>query len=365
MRKQSPLGAWEQFLACRRSSAPRCESGAPASPRAVVQLLNGDVLASPLAGGIRGARRSAADALDVHPYLVRLAVGDNPDLSDSDDISDVLCKGPLVAIAMPDPMERIVAEALGLESIAHVAGQAGDKLDLRCQDLRRLPTTFGRLLASKAAPLREVDVSANELEFIPNNLCSLPALERLDVGTNHLRCLPACLGDLSTLKELDAASNKLRSVPDSLGLLAELQALDLRENFLQALPNSLGRCSSLLTLSLDGNELRSLPDSLCDLSHLESLSVGGNRLTQLPESFSRLRSLRRLLVFSNRLAELPGGLDSLKELLLLDLKFNCLLDLPEAIGRLNPLVEIHLAGNFQEPTPRLLQLQNEGMHIRL
>ncbi|KAL8557155.1 hypothetical protein ACS0TY_004565 [Phlomoides rotata] len=65
--------------------------------------------------------------------------------------------------------------------------------------------------------LRELDLSFNELESIPETLCSEVNLEKLNVGKNFadLRMLPESLGNLEKLEDLDISDNQIKALPDS------------------------------------------------------------------------------------------------------------------------------------------------------
>nr|CAD1845016.1 unnamed protein product [Ananas comosus var. bracteatus] len=86
--------------------------------------------------------------------------------------------------------------------------------------------------------LRELDVSFNEVESIPESLCLATSLVKLNVGRNFadLTSLPRSLGNLEMLEELDISNNQIRVLPDSFRLLARLRVLHADETPLEVPP---------------------------------------------------------------------------------------------------------------------------------
>ncbi|KAL8543534.1 hypothetical protein ACS0TY_004183 [Phlomoides rotata] len=78
---------------------------------------------------------------------------------------------------------------------------------------------------SNLSSLRELNLSFNELESIPETLCSEVNLEKLNVGKNFtdLRMLYESLGNLEKLKDLDISDNQIKALPDSFRFLSRLR----------------------------------------------------------------------------------------------------------------------------------------------
>ncbi|ONK81848.1 uncharacterized protein A4U43_C01F33490 [Asparagus officinalis] len=91
---------------------------------------------------------------------------------------------------------------------------------------------------SSLSKLKEVDVSFNELESVPESLCLATALVKLNVGNNfaNLLALPRSIGNLEMLEELDVSNNQIRVLPDSFGMLSKLRVLRAEENPLEVPP---------------------------------------------------------------------------------------------------------------------------------
>ena len=106
-------------------------------------------------------------------------------------------------------------------------------LSVRYNNIKGLPTTMASL-----SKLKEVDVSFNELESVPESLCLATTLVKLNIGNNFadLQSLPRSIGNLEMLEELDISNNQIRVLPDSFGMLSQLRVLHAEENPLELPP---------------------------------------------------------------------------------------------------------------------------------
>ncbi|KAF3510001.1 hypothetical protein F2Q69_00004540 [Brassica cretica] len=91
---------------------------------------------------------------------------------------------------------------------------------------------------SSMANLKELDVSFNELESVPESLCYATTLVKLNIGNNfaNLRSLPGLIGNLEKLEELDMSNNQIRFLPFSFKALSQLRVLHTQQNPLEELP---------------------------------------------------------------------------------------------------------------------------------
>ncbi|KAM5576648.1 hypothetical protein ABKV19_007478 [Rosa sericea] len=86
--------------------------------------------------------------------------------------------------------------------------------------------------------LQILDLSANNLLIIPNEICHLSSLQRLHLSENKFVSIPNEIGHLSSLQLLDLSDNNFMSIPESISHLSELTELRLfRCGKLQSLPN--------------------------------------------------------------------------------------------------------------------------------
>ncbi|GFY76266.1 hypothetical protein TNIN_421021 [Trichonephila inaurata madagascariensis] len=141
---------------------------------------------------------------------------------------------------------------------------------------------------SVAFTLRELDLSHNQLEHVPEALRGLDALERLNLRHNRIMWvqIDGPISALARLRELELGHNHLGFTVHDEGPLS-------LEEF------SVGR--RLHSLGLRGNRLSALPDQVSTLTELHTLDLSENALEQLGTGLSRLRHLRTLDLHSNQL----------------------------------------------------------------
>lgn len=78
--------------------------------------------------------------------------------------------------------------------------------------------------------LRVLNLSRNEIEFLPEGLSQLPLLEVLDLSYNNIKVVPECMTALSALRSVDLSHNGLRSVGGVFERMVGLASLDLSSN---------------------------------------------------------------------------------------------------------------------------------------
>jgi Leucine-rich repeat (LRR) protein len=146
------------------------------------------------------------------------------------------------------------------------------------------------MLSSTVFSLTALDLSANSLVALPQELGLLDQLLQLSVQRNRLTELPAEVGSLSLLQRLDVSNNLLSELPGCLGQLQALRSLDIscNPNLIQ-LPRSIIGLVQVYLLSffalliIASSKLLELRASRCSLSAfpetvttLPKLTVGNN-----------------------------------------------------------------------------------------
>lgn len=101
-----------------------------------------------------------------------------------------------------------------------------DNLDLSMCDLKSVPVKE----IAELQRARKLNLSFNNLIFLPEDFYKLEHIRDLDLSKNHLKALPKNFGRLSNLKRLDLLSNDLEGLPLSFCELKSLQWLDLKDN---------------------------------------------------------------------------------------------------------------------------------------
>ncbi|XP_071749902.1 leucine-rich repeat and calponin homology domain-containing protein isoform X6 [Lepeophtheirus salmonis] len=128
--------------------------------------------------------------------------------------------------------------------------------------------------------LQFLDLSRNQLSYLPANLCQLP-LQGLIVNNNRLVSLPEEIGKMQTLMELDASCNEIAHLPVQIGDLSSLKCLKLRRNHLQEIPVEISYLQ-LSTLDLSGNRISILPVELRFMTSVIDINLEENPLTCPP-----------------------------------------------------------------------------------
>jgi internalin A len=233
-----------------------------------------------------------------------------------------------------------MTEAELLQVIEQAARDGLTKLDLRYNNLSRLPREIGQL-----TNLQSLYLWNNQLSSLPPEIGQLSKLRSLYLYKNQLSSLPPEIGQLSKLQSLDLSENQLSSLPPEIGRLSKLQSLHLSGNQLSSLPPEIGQLSKLQSLHLSSNKLSSLPPEIGQITNLQTFYLNGNQLSSLPAEIGLLTNLQFLSLSSNQLSSLPAEIGLLTNLQSLSLSSNQLSNLPAEIGLLTNLKKLELQGN--------------------
>jgi Leucine-rich repeat (LRR) protein len=246
-------------------------------------------------------------------------------------------------------------------------------LNLSRQNLKFLPSEIAFF-----SRLHSLDISHNSLTELPDEIGCLQELIELRISNNLLKSLPKAIGDLKRLKNFQCSSNQLSTFPDEICEMKELKTLNLSRNRIDCLPEGIDKLQSLNYLFLESNQLSSLPsnlgaipylvglylfdnqisalpDSLSKLGYLKYLSIQNNALKCLPENIGGISSLQSLIIDGNTLSELPQSICNLTALKFLSISRNELLTLPEGMERLKKLAFFDYANNSFSKFPEGVQ----------
>ncbi|PSU53104.1 leucine-rich repeat domain-containing protein, partial [Photobacterium phosphoreum] len=127
--------------------------------------------------------------------------------------------------------------------------------------------------------LHTLDLSSNNIEFIPDGLFNLKSLDQLRLSYHKISNLSYKLGDLDNLVWCYFDNNKIKSLPASISKLESLDKLVLSNNMITDLPCEIGKLKLLVELYLDNNLISSLPESMLSMSAIDRLSLDKNKFT--------------------------------------------------------------------------------------
>lgn len=208
-------------------------------------------------------------------------------------------------------------------------------IDLSDNCIKELPEELFNILPA----LEELDVSKNQLEYLPEVISSYTRIQKLSAFDNQLTYAPVSLFQLPTMKKLNLARNNISSLfgeleegeeadGDTWGCTA-LKVLTLSFNQLKSLPNGIQGAVGLTKLYLDHNNLRDFP--MAWKCPLEILDLSHNKLTSFSCNMEMVwdTSLKRLYLSSNHLGSISWNLCQLSGLQDLDMSHNNIRMLPK------------------------------------
>jgi Leucine-rich repeat (LRR) protein len=103
--------------------------------------------------------------------------------------------------------------------------------------------------------LKKVVFSGNRIQTLSEEIKQLKLLEHLDLSSNELNILPVELCECNNLTELFLNDNSLLRLPEGIGYLPKLSKLDISTNRLSSIPFSIGYCDSLTILNANENPI--------------------------------------------------------------------------------------------------------------
>eukprot|EP00002_Diphylleia_rotans_P020019 TRINITY_DN387_c0_g1_i5.p1 TRINITY_DN387_c0_g1~~TRINITY_DN387_c0_g1_i5.p1 ORF type:complete len:736 (+),score=91.67 TRINITY_DN387_c0_g1_i5:1344-3551(+) len=107
-----------------------------------------------------------------------------------------------------------------------------------------------------------IDFSNNELSSLNIPSVGEFPLKYLNLSRNEIVFLPECLSRLRNLLNLDFSSNKVTHFPVFILQMTRLEVLSFRDNKIQYVPMSLANMSSLKSVSLELNPILNIPQSI-------------------------------------------------------------------------------------------------------
>lgn len=143
------------------------------------------------------------------------------------------------------------------------------------------------------------DLKAQAIVLCCNQLSVLPQfglnLKILNLSRNQLSFVPEHLFNCVQLLELDLSFNKIKRISVSLGKMINLKKLNLANNVLGEIPQEIGNCSQLEVLNLANNCIYTIAAEFSYLKKVKSIHLEGNPLYPVVNSgVANLLTLREL-----------------------------------------------------------------------
>lgn len=133
--------------------------------------------------------------------------------------------------------------------------------------------------------IESLDISTNNLEKFPEEICFLENLIYLDISTyNNFTYIPACIRKNANLRVLRAHYNKISSLPESLGELYSIEQIILGGNNIVDIPSSLYNLKNLTELDLHKNNIQNIDlEALSEIDNLNEIYLSGNPIENFPQ----------------------------------------------------------------------------------
>lgn len=130
-----------------------------------------------------------------------------------------------------------------------------DRVDLSYNSISIIP--FERM---ESHICKNLNIKGNKLEKFPKAVCQIKTLEKLDLSENRISTFTDdAFNEFENLQELDLSYNELTYLPTSIGKLTKLKKLNLSGNRIGSLPKEFEQLVSLESLELDGNPIGNVP----------------------------------------------------------------------------------------------------------
>ncbi|KAH3742480.1 protein phosphatase family protein [Pelomyxa schiedti] len=232
------------------------------------------------------------------------------------------------------------------------------------RDLRSLSLAYNNIKAlhdtlfPNVRQLLNLNLSGNQLAFIPASISCLSNLQILSLGYNRLTTLPGSVADLTSLQVLFLSGNPLRCVPAVVLAIPSLKKLYMANTGIQNLPMNIGCLQKLEVVDFTFNII---PDItfLCEVTTLKDINLSHNALTTIPESITKLSDLRELDLSNNNIKVIPPFLGKISTLGQLHIDHNELKEFPPFIVTTTimppPVPYVWVEGNIgAEPLPSFI-----------
>ncbi len=203
--------------------------------------------------------------------------------------------------------------------------------------------------AENSGKVRHLDLSYQNIHYIPNKVTQFPDLRYLSLKSNQIQAINPKLGLCKELKKLDLSSNGIQNIPFEIIHLTQIENLVFADNNLTTLPAFFFNLNYLKSLDISNvhtamaeyyNDIQRFPKVLLRMPGLEKLFLEKLPLRNLPKDLYRMKSLQVLSLNGNRemnLSQTFEVLSTMRNLVALDLSFIGRRTLPKNISKLKNL----------------------------
>ncbi|CAG8480701.1 9919_t:CDS:2 [Scutellospora calospora] len=194
-------------------------------------------------------------------------------------------------------------------------------MDLQSRNLQTIPIFLYR----HAYNIQSLNISQNLMLDLPMDFIqSCTQLRELHLSQNDLEHVPQSIKQTEMLSFLNLNSNRLKELEHgSLEVIGELTNLQVENNLLLRLPDKFAEFTKLSIINVANNSFSVFPQVICNIVTLSELDLSYNKITYIPEEIGNLVNLKRLFVIGNQITDkLPESFQKLISLQELDIRRN-------------------------------------------
>lgn len=189
------------------------------------------------------------------------------------------------------------------------------------------------------------------------NACGLTKLTFLDLSRNQIEYVPKSISLLQNLESLILNNNAIKYVHPEASVLTNLKVLDISENQIPSLP--FDKMENLTSLNIADNKIEEISPGMLQSKYLSNLDISKNKISLFPESISAAVDLKHLNISSNRIQLIPSDVFMLTELINLNIRDNVIQQLNHLVGNLVKLKTLDLGKNQMNTLPHELASMKE------
>lgn len=183
---------------------------------------------------------------------------------------------------LQNPLKFLNLGANKLSQIPDLSGLPLEILKLHKNALRVLPSIGNQI--------KSLNLYLNQMDEIPKVVENLLHLEVFSFGVSKIKSL-FDFTKTPHLRWLTLTVNQLEVLPESICSLSKLEGLQLAKNKLKYLPDNIGAMKNLKALTLYSNQISELPESFYKLK-LEKLNLSINKLIDNKRAFDTFKHIK-------------------------------------------------------------------------
>ena len=213
------------------------------------------------------------------------------------------------------------------------------------------------ILFGKLYSIRNLNLSRNNIKYIPETISNMSDLEELNFSKNEIINLPHELIYLKYLKKLDISWNKIRLIqPNYFSNLYSLEELYCNNNLITNINNidNFNAFDSIMNLKILNISYNQLNKYIVfrQIPNLEKLNISNNKLENIL-GLNLCQKLYEINCSNNKIKIFPEDFILIKNLQTLNMQGNELDNLPTLICLMNNLTSLNISFNPMKNSPNL------------